>query len=61
MRQAASYFRSVVEAEGRHTNTDIGGLLAGLWQRTDYSNELLLGVLNTLRVMVSYCSLSAQG
>ena len=59
MRQAASYFRSVVEAEGRHTNADIGGLLAGLWQRTDYSNELLLGVLNTLRVMVGLCSLTA--
>ena len=59
MRQAESYFCSVVEAEGRHTNADIGGLLAGLWQRTDYSNELLFGVLNTLRVMVGLCSLTA--
>ena len=54
VRARARLFRSVVEADGRRTNADEeGSLMVSLIQRVDYSNQLLLALLNTQRAAVS--------
>ena len=53
VRARARLFRSVVEAEGRRSGgEEEGALLTALVQRIDYSNQLLLALLNTQRASV---------
>ena len=53
VRAYARRFRSVVEADGRRTNADEeGSLMVSLIQRVDYTNQLLLALLNTQRAGV---------
>ena len=57
VRARARLFRSVVEADGRRTSADEdGSLMVSLIQRVDYSNQLLLALLNTQRAAVSALS-----
>ena len=53
VRAAARLFRSVQEADGRRANHDEGGLMVALIQRVDYTNQLLLALLNAQRAAVS--------
>ena len=54
VRAAAQLFTSVVEADGRRANAeDEGHLMVSLIRRVDYTNQLLLALLNNSRAAVS--------
>ena len=58
VRAQARLFTSVVEADGRRANAeDEGGLMVSLLHRVDYTNQLLLALLNNSRAAVSALSL----